>query len=401
MNKLLKNVEASSTLELNQLAKSMASEGKSIVNLTAGEPDFNTPERIQRAAIQAMKEGKTKYTHTSGIVELRTAIQSWVKERYDRVYSLDEILVCNGGKQAIFNLCYALLNVGDEVVIPSPSWVSYKSMVEMVGGVAVIVPSGIEMNFEPDLKAIEAKITPKTKLLILNSPNNPSGAVFSKSFFHNLENLIQKHPQIYILTDDIYEKFVYDHQEFYSIGMSPRVSKEKLIIASGVSKTYSMTGWRVGYAIGPKDIISVMANVQSQTTSNVSSISQWGAYEALKGSNEQEIQDFQSLFQDRRDLAFETISKIKGVKCIRPAGAFYIFPNIENFLGKISPSGRKIHTDSDLAYYLLEEYGLACVPGSAFGLPGYIRFSFVVTFEQWKDGISRFEKGLINLKDKI
>ena len=399
MNKLLKNLEASSTLELNQLAKSMAAAGKSIVNLTAGEPDFNTPERIQAAAIKAMKEGKTKYTHTSGIVELRKAVQSWVKQQYNRDYTLDEILVSNGGKQAIFNLCYALLNPGDEVIIPSPSWVSYKSMVEMIGATAINVPSGIEMNFEPDLKAIESKITPKTKLLILNSPNNPSGAVFSKDFFHQLESLIEKHSHLYILTDDIYEKFVYDNEPFYSIGMSPKVSKEKLIIIGGVSKTYSMTGWRVGYAVAAKELISVMANVQSQTTSNVASISQWAALEALEGSNEQEISQFLELFQKRRDLAFQTISKIAGVKCIKPAGAFYIFPNIDAFLEKTTQSGRKIHTDADLAYYLLEAYGLACVPGSAFSSPGYIRFSFVISFEQWNDGMARFEKALKALKE--
>jgi len=399
MNKLLKNLEGSSTLELNQLAKSMAAAGKSIVNLTAGEPDFNTPERIQAAAIQAMKDGKTKYTHTSGIVELRTAIQSWAKQTYNRQFALDEILVCNGGKQAIFNLCYALLNPGDEVIIPAPSWVSYKSMVEMVGATAVVVPSGIETHFEPDLKAIESKITPRTKLLMLNSPNNPSGAVFSKEFFHNLESLIEKHSQLYILTDDIYEKFVYDKQSFYSIAMSSKMPKEKLIIISGVSKTYSMTGWRVGYALGPKELISVMANVQSQTTSNVSSISQWAALEALKGSNDAEILEFQTLFQKRRDVAYESIAKISGIKCPKPAGAFYIFPNIEQFLGKTTQAGRKIHTDADLAYYLLEEYGLASVPGSAFGLNGHLRFSFVVSFEQWNDGMARFEKALKALKE--
>jgi aspartate aminotransferase len=399
MNNLLKNLEPSSTLELNQLAKSMAAAGKSIVNLTAGEPDFNTPERIQLAAIKAMKEGKTKYTHTSGIPELRTAVKTWAKHQYNRDYSLDEILISNGGKQAIFNLCYALLNPGDEVIIPSPCWVSYKSMVEMIGAEAIIIPSGIENNFEPDLKIIESRITPKTKLLILNSPNNPSGAVFSKNFFHRLENLIEKHSHFYILTDDIYEKFVYDKQPFYSIGMSAKISKERLIIIGGVSKTYSMTGWRVGYALASKEIISVMGNVQSQTTSNVSSISQWAALEALQGSSDNEINQFLELFQKRRDLAFTTISKISGVKCLSPAGAFYIFPNIENYLGKTTQTGRKIHTDADLAYYLLEEYGLASVPGSAFGSPGYIRFSFVVTFEQWNDGISRFEKALKALKD--
>jgi aspartate aminotransferase len=398
MNQILQNIKPSSTLELNQLAKSMAAAGKSIINLTAGEPDFNTPERIQKAAIKAMEEGKTKYTHTSGIIELRKAVKDWVKQQYSKDYTTDEVLICNGGKQAIFNVCYALLNPGDEVIIPSPSWVSYESIVEMVGATPIIVPSEIENKFEPDLSAIEAKITPKTKLLIINSPNNPSGAVFTENFFHRLESLILKHPQLYVLTDDIYDKFVYDGQKFYSIGMSPNIPKERLIIIGGVSKTYSMTGWRVGYAIGPKDLINVMANVQSQTTSNVSSISQWAALEALSGSTDSEIEEFLALFQKRRDLAFETLSKIKGLKCIKPAGAFYILPNVEAFLGKKTQEGKSINTDSDLAYFLLEEMGVATVPGSAFGLPGYIRFSFVTPFEQWSEGVKRFETGLLSLK---
>lgn len=399
MNKLLKNLEPSSTLALNQLAKSMAQQGKSIINLTAGEPDFNTPDRIINAAFKAMKEGKTKYTHTSGIIELRTAIQSQLKKQYQKEYTIDEILVSNGGKQAIFNFCYALLNIGDEVLIPSPSWVSYKSMVEMVGAVPIIVPSGIDKNFEPDLEQIASKVTPKTKLILINSPNNPSGAVFSKKFFLELEKFLEMHSQIYVLTDDIYEKFVYDNQPFYSIGMSPKITKDRLIIVGGVSKTYSMTGWRVGFAAGPKDIISVMSNVQSQTTSNVSSISQWAALEAIQGSTDVEINEFLTLFQKRRDVAFESISKIKNVKCQKPAGAFYIFPQIDHFIGKITPSGKKINTDADLSYYLLEDMGLASVPGSAFELPGYIRFSFVVSFDQWNEGMQRFEKGLSNLKD--
>jgi aspartate aminotransferase len=341
MNHLLKNLEASSTLELNQLAKSMAASGKSIINLTAGEPDFNTPERIQNAAFKAMKEGKTKYTHTSGIVELRAAVQSRIKKQYNRDYSIEEILVSNGGKQAIFNLCYALLNAGDEVLIPSPSWVSYKSMVEMIGANPIIIPSGIEQNFEPDLLAIESKITPKTKLLLINSPNNPSGAVFSTRFFHELENLLEKHPNLYVLTDDIYEKFVYDDRPFYSIGMSPKISKDKLIIVSGVSKTYSMTGWRVGYVAGPMSLITVMSNIQSQTTSNVSSISQWAALEALNGSTDAEIEDFLKLFQKRRDLAFETMSKIPGIKCLKPAGAFIYFQISNCFWERKHPKVKK------------------------------------------------------------
>ena len=399
MNKLLKNLEPSSTLALNQLAKSMAAAGKSVVNLTAGEPDFNTPERIKNAAIKAMKEGKTKYTHSSGVIELRNEIQKHLKKQYNRDYTPEEIVVCNGGKQAIFNLCYALLNVGDEVLIPTPSWVSYKSMVEMVGANPVDVPSSIERKFEPDLSQLASKITPRTKMIMINSPNNPSGAVFSMQFFKELENFIEKHPEIYVLTDDIYEKFVYDDKPFYSIGMSEKVSKNRLIIVGGVSKTYSMTGWRVGFAAGPKEVINVMSNVQSQTTSNVSSISQWAAVEAMQGSTDAEIQEFLTLFQKRRDAAFDSISKIKNVRCVKPAGAFYIFPNVEHFIGKKTPKGKTIETDADLSYYLLEDLGVASVPGSAFGMPGYVRFSFVVSFDQWNEGIRRFEKGLMELKD--
>lgn len=396
MNKLLHNLEPSSTLELNQLAKKMASEGKSVINLTAGEPDFNTPDRIIAAAERAMHAGKTKYTPVSGIPELRSEIVTHIKQLYQREYSIDEILVSNGGKQAIFNLCYTLLNPGDEVLIPSPSWVSYKSMIEMVGAHPVIIPSGIEKKFEPDLAAIESQISPKTKLLILNSPNNPSGAVFSKKFFQELESMLLRHSNLFVLTDDIYEKFVYG-DAFYSIAMSPKISKERLIIIGGVSKTYSMTGWRVGYAAGPKNIITTMSNVQSQTTSNVCSISQWAALEAFQGASDQETRTFLDLFEKRRNLAYETFSKIKDLSCLKPEGAFYIFPCVEKFLGKKTSAGKKIETDADLSYYLLQEKGLASVPGSAFGLSGYIRFSFVVSFENWNEGAKRLEAGLMDL----
>ena len=397
MNKLLNNLEPSSTLQLNQLAKSMVAGGKSVINLTAGEPDFNTPERILIAAQKAMKEGKTKYTHAAGIPELRTCISRYIKKMYNRDYTADEVIVSNGGKHSIFNFFLTLLNPGDEVIIPAPYWVSYKSMVEMVGGVAVTVPSGIEKNFEPDLMAIESKISPKTKLLIINSPNNPSGAVFSKKFFDDLENLLQRHSHVFVMTDDIYEKFVYDKIPFYSIGMSPKISKERLIIVGGVSKTYSMTGWRIGYAVGPKNIISVMSNVQSQTTSNPSSISQWAALEAMEGTTDMELSNFLELFQKRRDLAFESLSKLEGVRCVKPKGAFYIFPKLDQFMGKKTVDGKTIESDDDLSYYLLEQKGIASVPGSAFGLPGHIRLSFVVSFDTWSEGVKRLEKGLSEL----
>jgi aspartate aminotransferase len=399
MNRLLKDLKQSSTLELNQLAKDMAQQGKSVVNLTAGEPDFNTPERILIAAQKAMKEGKTKYTHTSGIAELRNVIRNKITQQYGKNYSADEVLVCNGGKQAIFNFCYALLNPGDEVIIPTPSWVSYQSMVEMVGAMPVTVHSPMTEGFEPNIEAIEQKISPRTKLIMLNSPNNPSGAVFSKSFFESFEKLLERHPQIWVMTDDIYEKFLYDGVPFYSIGMSPKVSKERLMIVSGASKTYSMTGWRVGFAVGPKEIITVMANIQSQTTSNVCSISQWAALEAFQGGSDAEYAQFLELFQNRRNLAYETISLIPGIQCMKPQGAFYIMPNVQEFLGKKSPSGKVIHTDDDLAYDLLERKGVATVPGSSFGAPGYIRFSFVVPSEIWNEGVKRFREGLMELKD--
>lgn len=398
MNKLLHNLEPSSTLQLNQLAKSMVAQGKSVINLTAGEPDFNTPDRIMEAAYKAMKEGKTKYTHTAGIPELRTAIAQYINHTYNRDYSIEEIVVTNGGKQAIFNFCFSLLNAGDEVIIPAPYWVSYKSIVEMVGAVPVVVASGIEKNFEPDLSAIESKINSKTKVLIINSPNNPSGAIFSSKFFQQLEAMLIRHPNLMVVTDDIYEKFVYDNQSFYSIGMSSKITKDRLVIIGGVSKTYSMTGWRIGYAVGPKSLISVMSNVQSQTTSNASSISQWGALEALVGATDTEIGSFLTLFQKRRDLAYQTLANVTGVECAKPNGAFYIFPKIDQFLNKTSPAGKKIVTDDDLSYYLLEEYGVASVPGGAFGMPGYIRLSFVVSQETWNEGVRRLEIGLKQLK---
>lgn len=398
MNRFLRNLEPSATLELNQMAKNLAQQGKSIVNLTAGEPDFNTPDRIIFAANDAAKEGKTKYTQVSGIVELRAIIIQNLKTDYHREYNLNEVVVTNGGKQAIFNICFTLLNPDDEVIIPSPSWVSYKEMVEMIGARAVILPSGIEKKFEPDLAAIEAKINSKTKLLILNSPNNPSGAVFSKKFFAKLEEMLLRHPDLFVLTDDIYDKFVYDSESFYSIGMSQKIAKDRLFIVGGVSKTYSMTGWRVGYAAGPAKIMSVISNVQSQTTSNVCSVAQWAALEAYQGSTRAEFEHFLSLFEKRKNLAFESISNIQNVECVKPQGAFYIFPKIDFFLNRKTNSGKLLKTDTDLSYYLLDEKGLATVPGSAFGLSGYIRFSFVVSFEYWNEGIRRFAEGLKELR---
>lgn len=397
MNSHLKNLKPSSTLELNQLAKSLASQGKSIVNLTAGEPDFNTPDRIIAAAEKAMRQGKTKYTAAAGIAELRSFLVDMIQKKYGRSYSAKDIVVTNGGKQAIFNICFTLLNPGDEVILPTPCWVSYESMVEMVGATPVTVPSGIEKHFEPDIAAIEKAITPKSKLLIINSPNNPSGAVFSEQFFEQLDQLLSRHPQLFVLTDDIYEVFAYE-QPFYSIGMSKKLPSDRLFIVSGVSKTFSMTGWRLGYVAGPSEIMKVVADVQSQTTSNVNTITQWAALEAYQGEHQTELTLISDLFQKRRNLAFEGISRIPGIECIRPQGAFYIFPKVTAFLGKVAKSGTKINTDVDLSTYLIQERGVATVPGSAFALPGYIRLSYVLPEEPLVEGVRRIADGLRELK---
>lgn len=397
MNRQLLNLQPSPTLVLNQKAKALKASGQKVYNFTAGEPDGDTPEAIRQAAIEAIGSKKNKYTESAGILPLRQAIANKAKRIYGREYAPSEVIVSTGGKQAIFNALYGLLNPEDEVILLTPSWVSYKSMVQMLGSKPVEVFAGIESQFVPTVEAIEKAITPQTKLIILNSPCNPSGAVYSKQFIQDLSQLLIKHENIFVLTDDIYEHFVFEG-EFSSFAMELDFPKERLIIANGVSKSHAMTGWRIGYALASKGIISVMNKIQSQVTSNACSIAQYAALSAIE-SEAETINPFKASFLERRNLIFDELSKMDGLKVILPKGAFYIFPNVEGLYG-IAPGDYTIASDLDLCAYLLDQHGIAVVPGTAFESPGYIRLSYGMDPQEIKEGMKKLQEALSQIQKK-
>ncbi|MCB0272998.1 MAG: pyridoxal phosphate-dependent aminotransferase [Bdellovibrionales bacterium] len=393
LNRSLSRLVSSQTLALNQKAKALAASGRKIYNFTAGEPDGNTPDHVQSAAIHAIQSGKNRYTDTAGIIELREAICRKAKNIYHRTYSTDEVIVSSGGKQAIFNALYTLLNPEDEVVILTPAWVSYPSLVQMLGANVVEVSSTIEQGFVPDVSAIASAITDKTKLLILNSPCNPSGAVYTQAFVNELVDLLEKHPNVFVISDDIYEYYVFEG-EFVTLSKHPKFPKERLIIINGVSKSHAMTGWRIGYALADQRIVSPMKKIQSQVTSNPCSISQYAALEAIKTEDEKP-NPFKESFKQRRDIAFTELSECADLRVILPQGAFYIFPNVEKVISKSN-----LQTDVELCDFLLDTCGVATVPGSAFGLPGHLRLSYGLPIEELRKGISLMKEGLSKLEKK-
>ncbi|MCB1197827.1 MAG: pyridoxal phosphate-dependent aminotransferase [Deltaproteobacteria bacterium] len=397
INRKLLKLSPSQTLVLNQKAKAIAATGKKVFNFTAGEPDGDTPASIQQAGIEAITSGKTRYTDSAGILELRQEIVAKAQRVYGRTYDVDEVIVSNGGKQAIYNTFYTLLNPEDEVIILTPAWVSYKGMVEMLGAQVVEVSASIEQGFVPSVEAIAAAITENTKLIVLNSPCNPSGAVYSKAFMDELAELLVAHPDIFVLSDDIYEHFVFEGR-FQAISQHPKISKERLIIINGVSKSHAMTGWRIGYALANQELVSVMKKIQSQVTSNPCSISQYAALQAIQEEERQE-NPFRNSFEKRRNLIFGLLSDIPEINVILPQGAFYIFPEVERVLGVSSVAG-KIETDIDLCAYLLEEVGVAVVPGSAFGLPGHIRMSYGLSEAAIIEGVALLKEALCKLSKK-
>ncbi|MEZ4820720.1 MAG: pyridoxal phosphate-dependent aminotransferase [Bdellovibrionota bacterium] len=397
INRKLLKLSPSQTLVLNQKAKAIAAMGKKVFNFTAGEPDGDTPASIQQAGIEAITSGKTRYTDSAGILELRQEIVAKAQRVYGRTYDVDEVIVSNGGKQAIYNTFYTLLNPEDEVIILTPAWVSYKGMVEMLGAQVVEVSASIEQGFVPSVEAIAAAITENTKLIVLNSPCNPSGAVYSKAFMEELAELLVAHPDIFVLSDDIYEHFVFEGR-FQAISQHPKISKERLIIINGVSKSHAMTGWRIGYALANQELVSVMKKIQSQVTSNPCSISQYAALQAIQEEARQE-NPFRNSFEKRRNLIFGLLSDIPEINVILPQGAFYIFPEVERVLGVSSVAG-KIETDIDLCAYLLEEVGVAVVPGSAFGLPGHIRMSYGLSEAAIIEGVALLKEALCKLSKK-
>ena len=385
----LKRIKPSPTIAVSQKAKELKAAGKDVIGLGAGEPDFDTPDNIKNAAIKAIKDGDTKYTTVDGTNLLKQAIVNKFKRENNLTYSIDQITVGAGGKHVIYNLMMATLNKGDEVIIPAPYWVSYPDIVLLAGASPVVIECSEEQGFKLSAKDLESKINNNTKWLILNSPSNPTGACYSEQEIKNLSHVLKRNPHVNILSDDIYEHIIYDGFKFFTIAQIPEI-KNKVVTMNGVSKSYSMTGWRIGYAAGDKEVIKAIAKIQSQSTTNPSSISQAAAVEALNGK-----QDFISVrakaFQERRDFVVNSLNAIEGISCIKPDGAFYVFPSCKGLIGKKDKNGKKINSDSDFVESLLESNGVAVVQGSAFGLEGFFRISYATSMDKLKDAMERIK----------
>jgi len=395
--KRLQTVKPSPTLAVAAKAKELAMQGINIISLAAGEPDFDTPDNIKLAAIEGIKNGLTKYTMVSGTPELRKAVCEKFKRENGLDYQTDEVIVSTGGKQVIYNLFMATLDEGDEVIIPAPYWVSYPDMVLLAGGTPIFVSSNMETGFKALTEDIEKAITKKSKWLILNSPSNPSGAAYTAHELEKIADLVRKYPHLHVMSDDIYEHITFDNFKFTTLATVAPDIKDRIFIVNGVSKAYSMTGWRIGYGAGNKTIIKAMDVIQSQSTSNPSSISQIAALEALSGPQGY-IKTNTENFQKKRDLVLSLLNKINGLSCYKSEGAFYLFPKCLDLFGKKAPNGKQINSSSDLATYLLEAANVAIVPGIAFGLEGYFRISYATSSELLTDACNRMAQAISQLK---
>lgn len=392
----LKVIKPSPTIAVTTKARELKAAGKNVIGLGAGEPDFDTRINIKDAAITAINNGETKYTAVDGTPELKAAIKQKFAKENNISYEANEISVGTGAKQVLYNTFMASLNEGDEVIIPAPYWVSYPDIILLSGGTPIIVECGLKQNFKITPKQLEDNITSKTKWLILNSPSNPTGAAYTKDELTELANILKKHPNIYILSDDIYEHIVYDDFKFTTIAEIAPELKERTITLNGVSKAYSMTGWRIGFAGGNKDLIKAISIIQSQSTSNPSSISQAAAIEALNGPQEY-IKENALMFQGRRDLVLNRLNDIPGLSTFKPQGAFYVFPYCADLFGKKTPKGEVIKNSTELAGYLLEDALVAVVPGSAFGTEGYFRISYATSNELLEQACERIKNSLAKL----
>ena len=392
----LKRIKPSPTMAVTQKAKELKASGKDIIGLGAGEPDFDTPDNIKQAAIKAINDGDTKYTAVDGTPALKKAIIKKFKEENNLDYQIDQITVGTGGKQVIYNAMMATLNEGDEVIIPAPYWVSYPDIVLLAGGRPIILECNEKQGFKINPSELEKSITKKTKWIILNSPSNPTGACYSKEEIKEIGKVLEKHPHVFILSDDIYEHVTYGNFKFFTIAQIDNL-KERVLTMNGVSKAYSMTGWRIGYAAGPIDIIKAIAKIQSQSTSNPSSISQAAAVEALNGVQDF-IKDRATSFQERRDFVVKTLNKIEGIECLNPDGAFYVFPSCKGLIGKKDSKGKEIKKDIDFVQSLLENNGIAVVQGSAFGLEGFFRISYATSMENLKMALEKITSFCKSLK---
>jgi aspartate aminotransferase len=388
---ILSRVKPSATIAVTQKARELKAKGRDVISLGAGEPDFDTPENIKEAAIDAIKRGETKYTPVSGIPELRKAIADKFKRENGLDYKPEQTIVGTGGKQILFNAFMATLNPGDEVVIPAPYWVSYPEMVAICGGTPGFVDTTLEDNFKLKPEALEKAITPKTKWFVFNSPSNPSGAAYSHDELKALTDVLVKHPHVWVLTDDMYEHLTYGDFKFVTpVEVEPSLY-DRTLTMNGVSKAYAMTGWRIGYAAGPLPLIKAMDMIQGQQTSGASSIAQWAAVEALNGT-----QDFiptnKKIFEGRRDLVVSMLNQAKGINCPAPEGAFYVYPSCAGMIGKTAPSGKVIESDVDFVSELLEAEGVAVVQGSAFGLGPNFRISYATSEALLEEACKRIQR---------
>lgn len=397
LSQRLKKIQPSLTVSINVKANALRAEGRDVLVLAAGEPDFDTPQNICQAAIKAMNEGQTRYVPGKGTPALQQAIVEKFKRDNNLSYNLDEIMVGVGGKHIIYNAMMATLNPGDEVIIPAPFWVSYPDIVMLAEGKPIIVKCDASQDFKITPEQLENNITNKTKWLMLNSPSNPTGAVYSFNELKALSEVLLKYPNVLVLTDDIYEKIIYDDGVFSTIASVEPKMKERTLTLNGVSKAYCMTGWRLGYCGGPKEIIAGMNKIQSQSTTSTSSISMAASVEALSG--DQEFINLHNIqFKKRRDMVVENLNQIDGINCSIPPGAFYVYPSCEGIIGKKTSAGNTINTDKDFMNFLLESEGMAGVHGEAFGLSPYFRLSYATDEKTLADACNRIERACNNLK---
>lgn len=379
----VQKIKPSATLAVIAKANELKAQGIQIVPMGSGEPDFETPKNIQQAGINAIKSGKTRYTEVDGTPEFKNAIISKFKRENALDYTVTEVIASSGGKQVFYNLCQAVLDADDEVIIPSPYWVSYPDMVILADATPIIVETGLEQDFKITPEQLESSITDKTKLFVINSPSNPTGVVYSKAELQELAIVLKKHPQVLIITDDIYEHIRWDKEDFINIVMANNGLKERTIILNGISKAYAMTGWRIGYGAGPETIIKAMKKIQGQSTSNPCSIAQAAALEALNGE-QSIINTMISAFEERHDFIVNALNAIDGVQCPKSQGAFYSFPRVEGLIKRLG-----LKDDLELSTYCLEKLNIALVPGSAFGASGYVRFSFATSMGHIKQALKR------------
>ena len=392
----LNRIKPSATMVITAKAAQLKREGKKVIGLSAGEPDFDTPDHVKVAAIDAINKGYTKYTNVEGIPELRQAIIDKFKKDNGLSYSINDVIVGTGGKQILFNALVGSINKDDEVIIPAPYWVSYPDMTLLAGGKPVIISCTQETDFKLTAKELEQVITKKSKWLILNSPSNPTGSCYSRKELEEIADVVRKHKNLYVMTDDIYEYIIYDNFEFFTFAQVAPDLKDRVLTVNGVSKSHCMTGWRIGYAVGPEILIKAMIKIQGQSTSNASSISQYAALAGISGSNDF-LKPCLKAFDERRRFVVSKLNDIQGISCLLPKGAFYAYPNVSGLVGKKTNEGIILKNDTDIVEWLLETAEVAAVPGVAFGLEPFFRISYATSLDLLKEAMNRIEKAVLSL----